>query len=92
MPVKNKTALQLRRVRAVEAKPCFRQAKPERTLRDQTMLQWILISVVALLALLLLVLVLLKRRQKSKDVRNVDFNRYKSQEIHKRGHYHDIVK
>lgn len=56
------------------------------------MLQWILISVVALLVLLLIVLLALKRRRAAKDVSNVDFNRYKSQEIHKRGHYHDIVK
>lgn len=56
------------------------------------MLQWILISLVALLAIILVALLVYKHKKKAAEVRNVDFSRYKSQEIHKRGHYHDIVK
>jgi len=56
------------------------------------MLQWILVSLVALLAIILIVLLVRRRRRTTGNVNNVDFSRYKSQEIHKRGHYHDIVK
>lgn len=56
------------------------------------MLLWTCIILSVLLIALLSFILLRKRSNKDDKVSNVDFNRYKSQEIHKRGHYHDIVK
>ncbi len=52
---------------------------------------WIVVLALGLPALLLLLL-LRRLRRRHKQSPNVDFFRYKSDEIHKRGHYHDIVK
>lgn len=57
------------------------------------MMEWILYSLGGVLVILLIVLLLRRRhRRGGSGVSNVNFRKYKSQEIHKRGHYHDIVK